>query len=230
MPENHIEGKEPLWILIEREIQKYTEEDFSEANSLETSRKIAAELDETGYNVSKSGGNWMRLKAAVKARGRVGRPFMDDFNLAVSSLGLNDIEDPHATAMKIIRALGNDWPTFLASEHRPDVDAIVQKKKVDLMIARAKELSGEQGMRYLISESFEPQAVMEALGVLLILGPIGVRLLDNYLALLDQALENLAHLELASAMLETYREVLEINEYGQRVFGLGHRFHSCLSF
>ena len=33
------------------------------------------------------------------------------------------------------------------------------------MIARAKELSGEPGIRYLISESFEPQAIMEALGV-----------------------------------------------------------------
>jgi len=38
MPENRIEGKEPLWMLIEKQIQKYTDEDFSEANSLETSR------------------------------------------------------------------------------------------------------------------------------------------------------------------------------------------------
>ena len=93
MPENRIEGKEPLWILIERQIQKFTDEDFSEANSLQTARKIAAELDETGYNVSKSGGNWMRLKAAVKARNRVGRPFIQDFNEAVSALGLDDIKD-----------------------------------------------------------------------------------------------------------------------------------------
>lgn len=165
MPENRIEGKEPLWILIERQIQKYTDEDFSEARGLETSRRIAAELDETGYNVSKSGGNWLQLRAAVKARNRVGRPFMQDFDRAISGLGLDDIKDTHATAMGTIRALGNDWPSFLASEHRADVDEIIKNKKTDLMVARAKELSGEQGIRYLISGAFDPQAVMAALSV-----------------------------------------------------------------
>jgi hypothetical protein len=165
MPEIRKGGKEPLWMLIERQIQKYTDEDFTEANSLVTSRKIAEELDKTGYNVSKHGGNWLQLKAAVKARNRVGRPFIQDFNQAVSALGLDDIKDTYATAMKIIADLGRDWPSFLASEHRADVDEIVGNKKIELMIARAKELSGEPGIRYLISESFEPQAIMEALGV-----------------------------------------------------------------
>ncbi|MBW2115588.1 MAG: hypothetical protein JRH04_12305 [Deltaproteobacteria bacterium] len=90
---------------------------------------------------------------------------MQDFNQAVSALGLDDIKDTYATAMKIIRALGRDWPSFLASKHRADVDEIVGNKKIELMIARAKELPGEPGIRYLISESFEPQAIMEALGV-----------------------------------------------------------------
>ena len=165
MPENRIKGKDALWMLVEEQIQKYTDEDFSTANSLDTSRKIAGELDGTGYNVSKSGGNWLRLKTAVKARSLVGRPFIQDFNQALSSLGLDDIKDTHATAMKIISDLGKDWPSFLASENRADVDGIVGKRKVDLMVAKAKELPGEEGARYLISESFEPQAVMEALGV-----------------------------------------------------------------
>jgi hypothetical protein len=165
MPENHNEGKEPLWMLIEKQIQKYTDEDFTEVNSLETSRKIAAELDETGYNVSKHGGNWLQLKAAVKARNRVGRPFMKDFNRAVSALGLDDIKGTYGTAMKIIRDLGRDWPSFLTSKHREDVEEIVANKKIELMVARAKELPGEPGIRYLISESFEPQAITEALGV-----------------------------------------------------------------
>ena len=165
MPENRNEGKEPLWMLIEKQIQKHTDDDFTEANSLATSRKIAEELDKTGYNVSKHGGNWMQLTAAVKARNRVGRPFMQDFNQAVSALGLGDMKDTYTTAMKIIADLGRDWPSFLASEHRADVDEIVGNKKIELMIARAKELSGEPGVRYLISESFEPQAIMEALGI-----------------------------------------------------------------
>jgi hypothetical protein len=152
-------------MLIEKQIQKHTDDDFTEANSLATSRKIAEKLDKTGYNVSKHGGNWMQLTAAVKARNRVGRSFMQDFSQAVSALGLDDMKDTYTTAMKIIADLGRDWPSFLASEHRVDVDEIVGNKKIELMIARAKELSGEPGVRYLISESFEPQAIMEALGI-----------------------------------------------------------------
>jgi uncharacterized protein with von Willebrand factor type A (vWA) domain len=38
-------------------------------------------------------------------------------------------------------------------------------RKIELTIAKAKELSGEPGIRYLISEAFEPQAIMQALGV-----------------------------------------------------------------
>jgi hypothetical protein len=165
MPENSYEGKEPLWMLIEKQIQKYTEEDFTEAKRFATARKIAGELDKTGYNVSKDGGNWIQLIAALEARNRVGRPFMQDFNQAVSALGIADIKDTYATAMKIIRDLGRDWPSFLASKHRADVDEIVANKKIELVIARAKELRGEPGIRYLISESFEPQAIMEALRV-----------------------------------------------------------------
>jgi hypothetical protein len=165
MEENRSERKEPLWLLIEKQIQKYKEKDFSEANRLTTSRRIAEELDKTGYNVSKHGGHWMQLTAAAEARNRVGRPFMQDFDRAVSALGLEDIKDTYATAMKIIRELGKDWPSFLASEHRADVDEIVASRRIELMIARAKELSGEPGIRYLISESFEPKAIMEALGV-----------------------------------------------------------------
>ena len=165
MPGKSKEGKEPLWRLIEKQIQTYTDDDFTEAKRFATSRKIAAELDKTGYNVSKDGANWMQLTAAVEARNRVGRPFMQDFNQAVSALGLGDIKDTYATAMKIIRDLGREWPSFLASKHRADVDEIVANRKIELMIAKAKELPGEPGIRYLISESFEPQATMEALGV-----------------------------------------------------------------
>ena len=165
MTENLSASKEPLWMLMEKQIQEYSDEDFAEAQAFETARKIAEALDQTGLNVSKHGGNWMRLIEAIKARNRVGRPFMQDFNQAVSALGLDDIQDTYATAMKIIRDLGKDWPSFLASKNRADVDDIVANKKVELVIARAKELPGEPGIRYLISESFEPQVIMEALGI-----------------------------------------------------------------
>jgi len=167
MPEkrNENEVKEPLWLLIETEIEKYADSDCTVSNSLATSRKIAGELDKTGYNVSRHGSNWMQLTRAVKARDRVGRPFMQDFSQAVSSLALEDIKETYAAAMKIIADLGKDWPSFLASKHRADVEKIVVNKKTGLMIARAKELPCEFGIRYLITGSFEPQVIIEALGI-----------------------------------------------------------------
>lgn len=165
MQENHTEKKAPLWMLMEKQIQTYADEDFSEVNRLETSRKIAEELDDTGYNVSKHGSNWHLLKAAVSERQRVGRPFMQDFDHAVSALNLDDIQDSYATTMKIMADLGKEWPAFLASERREDVNESVENRRTELMIARAKELSGEEGIRYLISESFEPQEIMDAMGV-----------------------------------------------------------------
>lgn len=165
MPENSDKVKEPLWMLMETQIQNYADEDFSAEKSLATARKIAEELDRTGYNVSKHGGNWIQLIWAIKARSRVGRPFLKDFNEAVSILKLDDIKDTYATAMKIIRDLGRNWPFFLASKYRAEVDGIIGNRKTELMITLARELSGENGIRYLISESFAPQAIMEALSV-----------------------------------------------------------------
>lgn len=158
-------GQEPLWRLIEEQIEKYTNEDFNDSNNLATTKTIAEELDKTGYNVSKHGGNWLKLKAAIKARNQVGRPFMQDFNQAVTALNLDDIKDTYGTAMKIIRELGKDWPSFLASENRPDVDKIIADRKTELNIEKAKELGGEQGIRYLIVQSFEQKDITEALGI-----------------------------------------------------------------
>jgi hypothetical protein len=165
MAENRIEGKEPLWILIEKEIQKLKDEDFSEANSLAIAQKIAEDLDQTGYNVSKSGGNWQQLKVAIKARGRMGKPFMQDLEQAVSALTLDDVKDSYGTSMTVMKNLGKDWPSFLASENRPDFEKIVADKRTDLMVAKAKELSGEPGIRYLISESFEPEVIIDVMGI-----------------------------------------------------------------
>jgi len=165
MPENHIESKKPLWLLIETEIQNYTDADFSDAKSLETLKKIAAKLDETGYNVSKSAGNWLQLKGTVKARSSVGRPFKKDFDQAIAALALDDIEDTYFTAMGIINNLGKDWPSFLTSQNRPDVEEIVRNRKIELVTAKAKELAGEKGIRFLIAELFEPQKIIEIMGV-----------------------------------------------------------------
>jgi len=165
MPENHIEGQKPLWLLIESEIQNYKDGDFSDANSLETSKKIATTIDETGYNVSKSAGNWLQLQTAVEARNTVGRPFISDFDQAVAALTLDEIQDTYFTSMGIMNNLGKDWPAFIKSENRSDVENIVQNKRIELVTAKAKELGGEEGLRFLIAESFEPPKIVEIMGV-----------------------------------------------------------------
>jgi len=165
MPENHIEGQKPLWLLIESEIQNYKDGDFSDANSLETSKKIATIIDETGYNVSKSAGNWLQLQTAVEARNTVGRPFISDFDQAVAALTLDEIQDTYFTSMGIMNNLGKDWPAFIKSENRSDVENIVQNKRIELVTAKAKELGGEEGLRFLIAESFEPPKIVEIMGV-----------------------------------------------------------------
>lgn len=164
MPENHIDGKEPLWLLIEKEIQHCQAGEFSEANRLVTAKKIAATIDQTGYNVSGSGGNWLQLNTAINARNSVGRPFMDDYDQAIGALTLDNTTDAHSTARGIVTDLGKDWQFFVKSENRPDVDELVRLRRVELAIARAKELGGEQGIRFLISESFAPQDITEIMG------------------------------------------------------------------
>jgi hypothetical protein len=165
MPENRLQGKQPLWLLIEKEIQNYKDDDFSDANILETTKKIAAELDKTGYNVSKSGGNWLQLNTVVKKRKIVGRPFIKDFDKAIGALSLDDIENTYAAAMGIIRKLGKDFPYFLVPENRSEVDDIVRTKRIDLVAAKAKELEREEGIRLLLSETFEPQDIIDIMDV-----------------------------------------------------------------
>lgn len=165
MAENRKDGKEPLWILIEKEIAKENDESFVDRNILATTGKIAAELDGTGYNVSKSGGNWLRLKDAIKARAKVGRPLMQDLDSAVSALSLDDLNDEQSVAMKIVSDLGKSWPEVINSENTPDFKKMVSDKKTDLMIAKAKELSGEAGIRYLIGESFDQASIVEIMEI-----------------------------------------------------------------
>jgi hypothetical protein len=165
MPENRIKGKKPLWLLIEKEIGNCQAGEFAAESRVATAKKIASALDKTGYNVSGSGGNWLQLTAAIKARDAVGRPFIEDFDKAVAALTLDSIQDTHTTAMGIISDLGRDWPLFTRSENRPDVESIVRDRRVDLAVARARELGGEEGIRFLIAESFKPEKIIETMGI-----------------------------------------------------------------
>jgi hypothetical protein len=157
--------KKPLWLLIEERFLELSSQDLSEGNQEQTIQRIAGELDDTGYNVSRHGGHMIQLRLAIDERCKVGRPLMKDFNDAIAALTLEDLADPILATAKLVRELGEAWPKLQGSEHKADVLRIVEKTKLDLLIAKAKGLSGDAGIRLLIEEEVASEVITEALGI-----------------------------------------------------------------
>jgi hypothetical protein len=157
--------KRPLWLLIEENFLELSSQDLSEDNRERTIQRIAGELDNTGYNVSRHGGNMLQLRWAMNERCKVGRPLMKDFNDAIAALTLEDLADPILASAKLVRELGEAWPKLQKSERKADVLRIVEKTKLDLLVTKAKGLSGDQGIRLLIEEELASEVIIEALGI-----------------------------------------------------------------
>ncbi|MFC1584693.1 hypothetical protein ACFL5V_03995 [Fibrobacterota bacterium] len=157
--------KKPLWISIEEKILQTASEDLSNKNLESAIHKIADELDNQGFNVSCHGGNLLNLRSAINARLDAGKPFLKDFNEAIAALKLEDLADPHLAAMKLITEVGQAWPDLHRSERRADVLRIMEKTRFDLLIAKAKSLAEDEGVRYLIAEEIDSKLITEALGV-----------------------------------------------------------------
>ena len=157
--------KRPLWLLIEERILQLDSLDIS-GQELEASiQRIAGELDGSGYNVSRHGGNMIRLRFAVDKACSVGRPFLKDFNEQVSALTLDDVAEPYVATTQLIDKLGDTWPDLRSSERRPDVIEIVENTKLNLLIAKAKGLQDDQGIRLLIEEEVDFQVITKGLGI-----------------------------------------------------------------
>ena len=144
--------KKPLWLLIEENILAIGAQGFSGANLEPSIQKIAGELDNAGFNVSRHGGNLMTLRWAMDKASKVGRPFMKDFNAAIGAFALDDVIDPYAATSKLLDDLGDSWPELRIPERRADVIRIVEKTRLDLLIAKAKTLPGDGGIRLLLEE------------------------------------------------------------------------------
>jgi len=157
--------KKPLWLLIEENILELDSQDLSAENLEASIQRIAGELDNAGYNVSKHGGNMLELRWAMNEAHKVGRPLMQDFNTAIEALTLEDVADPYSVTNKLIGDIGKTWPKLKLSERRADVIGIVEKTKLDLFIARAKDLPDDDGIRYLIEEQVEPDLITGALDI-----------------------------------------------------------------
>jgi hypothetical protein len=158
-------AKKPLWLLTEERILQLDEQDLS-GESLEASiQRIAGELDGAGYNVSRHGGNMIKLRFAVDKARKVGRPFLKDFNDTVSALTLDDVIDPYVATTHLIDRLGDTWPELRSSRRRPDVIEIVENTKLNLLIAKAKGLPDDQGIRLLIEEEVDFQVITKGLEI-----------------------------------------------------------------
>jgi hypothetical protein len=157
--------KKPLWLSIEENILALDSRGLAGENLEASIQRIAGELDNAGYNVSHYGGNMLQLRWAVNEAHKVGRPLMQDFNTAIAALTLADVANPYSAADKLINDIGKTWPEFQKSGRRPDVIGIVEKTRLDLLIARAKGLSGDEGIRLLIAEKVAPEVITGALDI-----------------------------------------------------------------
>lgn len=144
--------KKPLWLLIEENILAHGDQGFSGSNLEPSIQKIAGELDNAGFNVSRHGGNLMKLRWAMDKANKVGRPLLKDFNAAVGALTLDDVIDPYAATSKLLDDLGDSWPELRTPERRADVIHIIERTRLDLLIAKAKGLPGDDGIRLLLEE------------------------------------------------------------------------------
>jgi hypothetical protein len=157
--------KKPLWLSIEENILELDSQDLSGENLEASIQRIAGELDNAGYNVSRHGGNMLQLRWAMNETRKVGRPLMKDFNTAIEAFTLEDVADPYSATDKLINGIADTWPELKKSERRPDVIRIVEKTKLDLLIAKAKGLPDDEGIRLLIEEQVAPEVITNALDI-----------------------------------------------------------------
>ena len=165
MTPNDATSKRPLWLLIEEGILELDPTALSGANPEASIQQIAGELDGAGFNVSRHGGNMIKLRFALDKARKVGRPFLKDFNAAISALTLDDVAEPYVTTTNLIDQLGDTWPDLRIAERRSDVIGIVENTKLNLLIDKAKGLPDDKGIRLLIGEEVDFGVITTALEI-----------------------------------------------------------------
>jgi hypothetical protein len=165
MTTNEMTEKQPLWLLIEEKILGLSSGDLEAGKLEQTIAQMAKALDDTGHNVSKNGGNMLQLRWALDARIKVGKAMMEDFNAAVSALKLEDLTNPLKATASLKDGLADTWPAIREYDRKADILHIVEKTRLDLYIARAKELGGEEGIRYLIDDGVAHDVIVDRMGI-----------------------------------------------------------------
>ena len=84
---------------------------------------------------------------------------------SLAELTLEDVEDLFGATNSLIDKLGETWPELRDPEHRPDVVQMVGKARLDLMVAKAKAMDGDQGIRFLIKDELADDVIIDVLGI-----------------------------------------------------------------
>ncbi len=158
-------NKKPLWLSIEEKLLELDSPTLSGADLEAAVHRVAGELDNSGYNVSRHGGHLLELRWAIDDMRKVGRPLLKDFNDAVAALSLEDIENPFSVADRLIGDMGETWPDIKKSERRGEIIRILEATRLDLLIAKAKALPDDKGVRLLIEEEVAPDVIIERLDI-----------------------------------------------------------------
>lgn len=165
MTETDETKKKPLWLLIEEKFLELNVKDLTGENKEAAIQKVAGELDTTGYNVSRNGGNMIQLRFAMDDMLEVGRPLMKDFNDAIAALSFEDVVDPYSAARKLLDDLGKTWKEIKNPDRGSVVVEFVEKARLDLTIAKAKDLPGDESIRFLIGEEVASEVITNALDI-----------------------------------------------------------------
>jgi hypothetical protein len=165
MTENEATGKKPLWLSIEEQLLELDSKDLSGEKLEAAIQRIAGELDNAGYNVSRHGGNLLQLRWAMDDMRKVGRPLLKDFNSAIAALTLEDAAAPYLATENLLNDIGKTWPKLREFDRRPEVIRVVEEAKLDLLIAKAKGLPNDEGIRLLIEEQISPEEITTALDI-----------------------------------------------------------------
>lgn len=159
-PEN-----EPLWLAIENAIGGLGSQELAAGSLEDVIQGVAKSMDSAGINVSRNAGNMMDLRRALAARAAVGRPMMEDLQKAFDSLTLEQVASPYSACVDLIDEVGGDWPALKEAERRPHILRIVEKIKLDLLVAKAGEAGGDAGIRFLIEEEIDPATIIDRMGI-----------------------------------------------------------------
>ncbi len=165
MATSNLAEKRPLWLLIEENILGLDTRGLLAENLEASIRRVAEDLDATGCNVSGNGGRLLQVRWALNDASKVGHPLMQDLNAAVAALTLEDTAEPYTTTDKIIHDIAKIWPEVNRSERRADVIEMVEQARLNLLVAKAKELPGDSGIRLLIDEEVDAAVITGALAI-----------------------------------------------------------------